>query len=259
MSAATLTVLILALLAMVAGAELLVRGAAGLARRLGLSSLFVGMTVVGFGTSAPELASSLAAAARGQDGIALGNVVGSNLFNVLVVLGAASLARPIAARLALLRTELRIALLASLAPYLALAGGGVIGRGAGVLLLAGLGLSLWRGLRAGRAEAAAAGPVELPRGPRAVALELLFAAAGLALLVGGAVPFVGAAAELARVAGLSELAIGLTVVAVGSSMPVLGATVGAARLGESERALGNVIGPHSCELFGHPGGSWAPP
>lgn len=247
---ATLPILFASLLAMVAGAELLVRGAAGLARRLGLSTLFIGMAVVGFGTSAPELASSLAAAARGQDGIAVGNVVGSNLFNVLVVLGAAALARPILARLASLRWELTAALAAGVAPYLALANGGVLGRGAGALLLAGLAASLWQGFRAGQRPGALDCPVELPRGPRQLALEALFAGGGLVLLVGGAGPFVGAAADLARAAGMSELTIGLTVVAAGTSMPELLASVVAARRGESDLALGNVLGSNVFNLFG---------
>lgn len=244
-----LLALLASLAAMVAGAELLVRGASGLARRLGLSSLFVGMVVVGFGTSTPELASSLTAAANGQAGIAVGNVVGSNLFNLLVVLGAAAAVRPIAARFASLRGEIALVLAASCAPYLALAGGGSLGRGAGLLLLALLAVHLARGLRAGR-RSAGEEAVELPRGPRALAAEAAFVLGGLLLLVGGSGPFVGAAAELARAAGMSELTVGLTVVAAGTSAPELLASVAAARRGETDLALGNVLGSNLFNLLG---------
>lgn len=244
------------------GAELLVRHATRLALRTGLSPLFVGITIVGFGTSTPELSASLAATLRGSTDIAVGNVVGSNIFNVALILGISALIRPIAVSLRAVRLDLAVAILASVAPLAALLTGREVTRTLGILfllLLAGHLVLSWRVARqASRqdqqtiAEELAAAIPTRPRAGngRAMAIDVLSMIVGLALLVVGARVLLDAAVSLARGAGVSELAIGLTIVAAGTSMPEMVTSLVAAVRKNADIAVGNVIGSNIFNVFG---------
>ncbi len=231
------------------GAEWLVRGAARLARSLGISALIVGLTVVAFGTSAPELLVSLLAAFREQPGVAVGNVVGSNIANIALILGISALICPMRAESKLILREMPIMVAASLA--LALFGyDGAFSRGEGVVLLAGLMAYLW--LMVAVSKRASSRVVaeftefqererQAPHGESRltdVGLVLI----GLAVLAGGAHLLVTAAVYFARALGVSDLMIGLTVVAIGTSLPELATSVVAAWRREADIALGNIVG-----------------
>ena len=233
------------LAALFLGGEALVRGAVDIARRLALPPLLIGLTVVGFGTSTPELLVSLEAALRGSPDIAVGNVVGSNIANVLLILGLAALVRPIPIRDGGLRRDALAMVAASLAlaPAFAL---GVLGRGAGAALLAGLAAYLVIAWRSSPAEP------EIPGAPRPAPLwrALLIAAAGLVGLMLGARLLVAGATAIARDLGIGEAFIGLTIVAVGTSLPELAASLVAALRRQSEIALGNVLGSNVFNALG---------
>ncbi len=242
------------LLALVGGLALLmvaatalVRGAASLALRLGLSPLVVGLTVVAFGTSAPELVVSVQAALAGAGGIAVGNVVGSNIANVGLILALAVLVRPIATDPSVLRRDLPV-LLATTVVVSALLFDGRLGALEGAVLVAALlGYLAWS-VRQARHDAAQADlPVSEP-GP--VWRDVAFVAGGLGGLVVGADLFVGGAVALAEGAGVSNAVIGLTVVAVGTSLPELATSVVASARGEGELAVGNVVGSNVFNLLG---------
>jgi cation:H+ antiporter len=228
------------LVLLIAGGELLVRGASALALRLGMTPLVVGLTVVAFGTSSPELAVSVGAAWTGNADVALGNVVGSNIFNVLFILGAAALVTPLVVSRQLVIWDAPI-MVGVCAMLLLLALDGQVGRGDGVLLVAGLaaytGFALWLSRReapsADEGGAATAGPWW-----RSVAFIVI----GLGLLVVGAGWLVDAAVALARALGLSELVIGLTIVAAGTSLPEVVTSIVAALRGQRDIAVGNVVG-----------------
>ena len=235
------------LVLLVVAATVLVRGAAALALRLGLSPVVVGLTVVAFGTSAPELVVSVQAALAGAGGIAVGNVVGSNVANVGLVLGAAVLVRPFATDPAVLRRDLPV-LFAVTALAAALLWDRQMGRGEGAVLAAGLVAYLAWSVRAARAEPEALEVDLAPAGP--AWRDALFVVAGLAGLVLGADLFVGAATGLAEAAGVSNAVIGLTVVAVGTSLPEFSTTIVAALRGEAGIAVGNVVGSNLFNLLG---------
>lgn len=244
----------LALLAI--GGEVVVRGAVGVARRLGVSELLIGLTLVGFGTSTPELLTSISAALRGSDGVAVGNVVGSNIANILLIAALAAIARPIAVtRAAVFRDGMTmIAVSLALAAYVAWFP--VIGRWAGAALLVLLTLyvlATWL-IEAGTQKPSAEmhraeGHAHDPPAPGMFA-SLVFAVGGIALLIFGADFLVKGAVELARSAGLSETIIGLTIVAVGTSLPELVATLAAAVKGRSDVAFGNVVGSNIYNVLG---------
>jgi cation:H+ antiporter len=239
-----------ALLVLTVGAEILVRGATSLALRLRLSPLFVGLTVVAFGTSSPELAASLAASAQGSSDIAVGNVVGSNLFNVAAILGVAALIQPIRVPLEGIRRDVYIAIAVAALPWLALFTGGIVPRWLGAAFVAGLVAYVYAALRIGRRDGAAMAAViaEAESGTASVTassrviVDLVLVLGGLVLLVVGSRAFTGAAIDLARGIGISELVIGLTIVAAGTSMPELLTSVVAALRGHSDIAVGNVLG-----------------
>lgn len=269
----TILAFLLGLLALVAGAELLVRGASRLADALGLSPLVIGVTVVSFGTSAPEAAVSIGAALDGRGELALGNVVGSNIVNVLIILGISAAIVPLAVHRQLIRQEVPV-MIGACVLFAAQAFDGRIGRADGLLLallLVGYTAFLVRGARAdaaaaGETSAAPAGETsgghssEPARGQaagrtraaalREAAIQIGFVIAGLVLLVGGAQALVGAATSFARALGVSELVIGLTIVAVGTSLPELAASVAAALRGHGDLAVGNVVGSNVFNLLG---------
>jgi cation:H+ antiporter len=226
-----------------------VRGATGLARALGVSALTVGLTVVAFGTSSPELALDLTAVLRGSGDLAFGNLVGANIANIGLVLAAAALVRPLKVHMRLLRRDVPIVITASLFVWL-LASDGRIGRADALVLLGCFGGYLLYSLAEARREAASVraefAAAEPASGRLAGSLLLL---GGLAGLTAGAQLMVYAAVELARGFGVSELAIGLTIVAIGTTMPELAAGVAAARRNQPDIAVGNVIGSIAFNLL----------
>lgn len=249
-----MTLLLVAGLALlVLGAEALVRGSAALARRLGVGPLVVGLTIVAFGTSSPELVVSTRAALVGAGDIALGNVLGSNIANILLILGAAALIRPIRIQTQLVRIDIPIMIAVSLAPFLLLADGRV-SRAEGLLLLGGIVAYTVLSIALARSERdpAVRHVIEqgLPAWPRRPLEQLLAIAAGLALLALGADLFVRGAVRMAGALGVSEALIGLTVVAVGTSLPELATSMVAAVRGEGDIAVGNVVGSNLFNLLG---------
>ncbi len=239
--------IVLGLVLLFAGAELLVRGSVSVARRLGISPLMIGLTLVGFGTSTPELVTSLEAAFRGSLGIAVGNVVGSNIANILLILGVAALISPIVCDPQAFRRDASVVLgSAVLLAICAIPGviGPAIGSGFLALLLAYVGLTYMHERRAGDAsarlhetEAALADP-----SPYSLPAGLLFAIGGIAMTLGGAYLLVDGAIALAAAAGVSDTVIGLTVIAVGTSLPELSTSVVAAFRRQGDIALGNILG-----------------
>ena len=224
------------------GGNFLVAGAEGVARRLGLSPFVIGLTVVGFGTSVPELAVSVLAALDHRPGIAIGNVVGSNIANILLILGLTALVAPIAVP-AGVRRDLGWMLAAALL-CLPIFAGGIVGRAEGAGLCAVLAVYLWTTLRRDGGDDAPA-PDDAPIGR-----ALLMLAAGLIAVVAGAQALVSGASELARALGVDEATIGLTVVAVGTSLPELATSMVAAWKGRRDIALGNVIGSNIFNVLG---------
>ncbi|MDB4951340.1 MAG: K+-dependent Na+/Ca+ exchanger related-protein [Gemmatimonadetes bacterium] len=242
------------------GAGWLVRGAARLARSFGVSPLVVGLTVVAFGTSAPELVVSTVAAGRGNGALALGNVVGSNVLNIALILGAAAVVRPLAVRMALVFRESPMLAAAALAlPVLGL--DGTISRVDAAILLTVFAGYLAFVVRSARLESAAVGeefrefqaeeaierraePRDSSRLPN-VGWTLL----GIGTLLVGAQMMVDSAVFFARVLGMSDLVVGLTVVALGTSLPELATSTVAARRGEADIALGNALGSNIFNVF----------
>lgn len=239
------------LVALWLGAEWLVRGAAALAHRLGLSSLVIGLTVVAFGTSAPELAVSLRGALTGLADVAVGNVVGSNIANLGLILGLAALLRPVVAAAQLIRREVPLMIAVSLL-LVALLADGRLGRGEGVVLVLGIvAYTAWSVVAARRegAEVEQEFSAGEPGKSLSAGLAVLAVGGGLAVLVGGATVLVDGAVTLARAAGLSEAVIGLTLVAVGTSLPELATSTVAAVRGQGDIAAGNVIGSNIFNLL----------
>jgi cation:H+ antiporter len=287
LDAGTVAALVAGFVLLMVGAEALVWGASRLATTLGISSLAIGLTVVAFGTSAPELAVSVRGALTGSGDIALGNVVGSNIFNLLAILGLAALASALVVHRRVVRIDLPVLLLVTVAVW-GLAANGRIGRGEGALLVAGLvGYTVWV-YRAARREASSDRPPSAPSSqrapqpapqprpqpasrqgpghsrtqpgpqpsrPRPWPTAGVAVALGLAGLVVGAQLLVSAATDIAAAAGMSELAIGLTLVAAGTSLPELATSVAAAARGQRDIAVGNVVGSNLFNLLGVLGAS----
>jgi cation:H+ antiporter len=255
---------------LVTGGEFFVRGAVQIANRLGVSPLLIGLTLVGFGTSTPELVTSVQASLAGSPGIAVGNIVGSNIANILIILGLAALIAPIAVSSAALRRDGAI----GVAVALALAGVGLFGmldRAVGTIFLLGLVGYIayaWREERRGEPDHTAAfdkalafegvrpsgvlaSDVSAPRrGGAGIALSLAMAVGGLAVVVAGGYLLVDGAVGLARRLGVSETVIGLTIVAVGTSLPELVTSVVAAVRRHADVALGNVLGSNIYNILG---------
>ena len=223
------------------GADKFVAGASALARRLGVSPLLVGLTIVAFGTSAPELAVSLTAALQGANEIAVGNVVGSNIFNLLVVAGLSAVVCPLVMDRTLLRRDWPLSLLAAVILCAMIAPDLTISRLEGAILLAVFALTLFLQIRAalkGRNTLEAeADEVTMP--PLMIGVNIVL---GLACIIIGGQLAVNGATGIARMFGLSETLIGLTIVAIGTSLPELVTSLVAAKKGQNEIAMGNVIG-----------------
>jgi len=238
------------------GADRFVYGAAGLASNLGVSRLVIGLTIVAFGTSAPEMLVSGMAAAAGSREMGIGNAIGSNITNVTLVLGAAALVHPLSIHSRLLIREIPILFL-SMAVAWAFLWDGELSRVEGLVLLAGMfALVVWIALQGSHEErqdpdALAGGSEddEIPRSlPTRRAIGMLLV--GLLFLLVGSRVLVWGAVGIARDLGVSELVVGLTLVALGTSLPELAASVAAARHGEQDIAVGNVIGSNMFNLLG---------
>lgn len=236
----------LGLIALVVGAELLVRGASRLAVSFGVSPLVVGLTVVAFGTSAPEMAVSVDSALAGNADLALGNVVGSNICNVLLILGISALITPLLVNEQIIRQEIPIMIGAS-ALLVVMALDGNIGLMESILLFAlVIAYTVFLVMQSRRASKAVQDEFEIER-PTSTwdghwGVQLALIAIGLVMLVVGADWLVNAAVSFARVFGVSDLVIGLTVVAVGTSMPEIATSIVAAIRGQRDIAVGNVVG-----------------
>jgi cation:H+ antiporter len=226
-------------------------GAASLARRLGLSPLVIGLTVVSIGTSLPELLVSLEAALTGSGDLALGNVVGSNIGNIALILGVAALVRPIVVQAQVVRIEVPVLVAVSLA-FVGLMADGSLGRIDGALLLAGIVAYVTYTLHAAQRTGAAV-QAEFDEGvPAAHSLlaDLGMLAVGLGGLVAGAHLLVNGAVAIAETFGVGPIVIGLTVVAVGTSLPELATSVVAAYRGRGDIAVGNAVGSSIFNLLG---------
>ena len=257
----TTLVLVLGLVMVSVGAEILVRGATALAVRLGVPPLFIGLTVVGFGTSSPELAASVTATLGGAARVSIGNVLGSNIFNLAVILAVAALVSPIRVHIKELHRDLAVMTAAAFVPLAALATGGAVPGWMGAALIALLGVYVWRAAASARAarrseqfvmeqELCRAGPTVPERGATPAWLSGVLVIAGLTMLVLGSRLFVRSAVEIAGSLGVSELVIGLTIVAAGTSLPELATSVVAALRGSPDVAVGNIVGSNIFNILG---------
>ena len=250
----------------VLGANYLTEGAATLARRLGLSPLMVGLTIVAFGTSAPELVVSLTSALAGKSDIALGNVVGSNVFNVFAIAGVTALIAPLTITKSTIRKEIPLMVLASLVlcfmvfdkELSGLVGvENVISRGEGLVLLCFFSIFLSYTIAISKPNAPeqvveldeSLKAEETQRINRPIWLLIIYMLGGLIGLVYGGDLFVSAASDIAKAMGVSDAVIGLTIVAAGTSLPELATSVVAALKGEQEMAIGNVVGSNIFNIF----------
>jgi cation:H+ antiporter len=236
---------------LVLGAEWLVKGASRLAAAVGVSPLVIGLTVVAFGTSAPEVAVSVKSAWAGQPDLALGNVVGSNLFNVLFILGASASITPLAVASQLVRLDVPVMIGLSFLT-LALAADGSLGRLDGALLFAGaIGYTAFQIRQSRKESAAIRDEFAQEYGPTrsSAAANLTYVAAGLVCLVLGSRWLVAGAVALARAFEVSELVIGLTIVAAGTSLPEVATSLLAAIRGEPDIAVGNAVGSNIFNLL----------
>ena len=250
--------LVIGFLLLVKGADAFVDGASSIAKRLRIPAFVIGLTIVAFGTSAPELAVSLTAALRGSNDIAIGNVVGSNIFNTLVVLGASAAITPIAVKRGMIKKDYPLSIIAAvLLGVLSLdmiffkKSAMVIGRWDGVILLIAFAIFMYMTVREGLKERSTSSQEveEVDNKKVSVGKGIFLLILGLAGIVLGGDSTVEGAKEIARVLGLSEALIGLTIVALGTSLPELVTSVIAAKKGESDIAVGNVIGSNIFNIF----------
>lgn len=239
-------------------ANWLTDGAASLARRWGLSDMVVGLTVVAFGTSTPELSISVVSALQGNAPMAVGNVVGSNIFNILVIIGVVAIVRPIKVEPSVMVNEIGLVVISSLAllaigfsDFLGASGERIVSRSSGILLL----LFFLIFLRYTFAQAKSA-PESDPAAQKGadkkempIWRSILLVIIGLAGLVYGGDRFVAGASGIALALGMSEAVVGLTIVAAGTSLPELAASIAAAIKGNSGIAVGNVIGSNIFNIF----------
>ncbi|MEO8140077.1 MAG: calcium/sodium antiporter [Gemmatimonadota bacterium] len=255
--------IVVGLLLLAAGGELLVRGATAVARQVGVTPAVIGLTIVAIGTSLPELVVSFLAARAGQQDIAVGNIVGSNIFNILGVLGITALIAVIPVEGTAVKVEWPFMFLASCA-VVVFARDGIIDRLEGGLMLAAYVVFTVFMIRLARQAVFGAEREAFERAivgrtlwttAAAAGLSVAAIVAGLALLGGGGRLLVTGAIDLARMAGLSERVIGLTIVAVGTSTPEIAASVVAALRGRTDVAVANVIGSNIFNILGILGGT----
>jgi cation:H+ antiporter len=235
------------LVLLIGGGEALVRGASSIATRLGISPLIVGLIVVSAATSAPELAVTVGSVISGEPGLAVGNVIGSNIVNILLILGLSAIVSPLLIKRQLVRFDIPVMVGLSVL-LVAVSLDGQIGLLDGVLLLVGLVahavLSILIGRREVRdgVEGAGTAPIPTPERPLPFWLSAVLLLAGVGLLVLGSQLLVSGAVSIASALGVSSLVIGLTVVAIGTSLPELATSIIAVRRGERDMAVGNIVG-----------------
>lgn len=234
------------------GAEGLVRGSTGLALRLGITSLVIGLTVVAFGTGSPELVLSIRAAAAGNGGIALGNVVGSNISNICLVLGVAAVVRPMRVHSELIRRQLPIMIAVTLMLIVMLIDGTLSRVDGGVLVVSAVAYTVISYTMAKRGETRrveAEFDAALADDGRPVWQDTLMLSIGLAALLVGASMLLKGAVFIAEGLGVSQVVIGLTVIAIGTSLPEMATSVSSALRGEADVAFGNVIGSNVLNIL----------
>ena len=244
---------VIGLICLIAGADFLVKGASGFASMMKIPALIVGLTIVAFGTSMPELAVSLRSTLSGQAGISIGNVIGSNIFNVLFILGISAVITPLAVSLKLIQFDIPIMISASLMMFL-MSIDGSIGRGDGILLFFCIIVyTVWLYVK-GKAEPSTVIFADQPEqnsdtSGMAILLYMFHIFIGILLLFLGSKWLVSGAVFMARKMGFSELTIGLTIIAVGTSLPEVASSVMAAIKGERDIAIGNVVGSNIFNIF----------
>lgn len=248
-----ISLLILGFAALTFGAEGLVRGSASLSVRLGLTPLIIGLTVVSFGTSTPELVVSLVAALNNQADISIGNVVGSNIFNIGIILGLTALLCPVQVSLQVIKKDGPIMIAVSLMA-LFLITQGTISRPWGIALFAALvvyvAYSIWLAKKEASAEIEQEFKEGVPSQSKSLYIDLIFIAGGLLLLVAGSRLLVTSATDIARLMGISEAVIALTIIAAGTSMPELATSIVAAFRRQPDIAVGNVVGSNIFNILG---------
>lgn len=233
------------------GGEWLVRGASTAALRLGLSPLMVGMTVVAFATSTPELAVTLDSAFAGVDDVAVGNIVGSNIANLGLVLGLAALIKPIRVQARMIRSDMPWLLLATLFAVWCLMDG-FVGRAEGLLLLAGLVLFIGQNIRNAKTERVSVQEQftqEVKERVSSPGRTWLMIVAGVIALAAGGAAFVEAAVHIAEATGVSTAVVGLTIAAIGTSLPELATAIVASARGSSDICAGNIVGSNFFNLL----------
>lgn len=237
--------IVLGLAILVWSADRFVDGASAVARYAGMPPLLIGMVIVGFGTSAPEIVVSTISALEGNPGLALGNAYGSNIANIGLILGITALISPIAVHSQVLRKELPILLFVTLLS-LALLWNGMITRTDAIILLVVfvllMGWSIRQGMKSGTDSLSADQALELGDNPMSLKAALFWLVAGLLLLIVSSRILVWGAVDIAQAFGVSDLVIGLTIVAIGTSLPELASSIAAIRKNEHDLAIGNVIG-----------------
>jgi cation:H+ antiporter len=236
---------VLGLVGLFFGGEFLVRGAVGIARKLSVPPLVIGLTVVGFGTSTPELLVSVQAALAGAPAIAIGNVIGSNIANILLILGLTAIIMPVAMPIAETKRDFVVMISATLVLWAILIGG-TVWLWQGLLLIAALAGYLFASFRGQTSPSDS----DLPASTNSFLYSMLFVLAGLAALIVGAKFLVDSASEIARDFGVSEAVIGLSVVAVGTSLPELATSALAALRAQSQIAVGNILGSNIFNILG---------
>lgn len=252
----TLGFIVLGLFGLILGGELLVRGAVSAAKAFHISPMIIGLTLVGFGTSTPELVTSLQAALSGSSGIAIGNVVGSNIGNVLLILGVAAVIAPIAVNPQAIKRDGTVMLAATCLCAIVVVLG-ELGRLAGAFLVVCLAVYLvttllgeQRTKSSAAAEVYASEAEAVPGADTSLGISLALALGGLVVTIFGAKLLVSGAISAAQAIGLSETVIGLTIVAIGTSMPELVTSIIAVRKGQGDVALGNVLGSNIFNILG---------
>ena len=243
--------LILGLVLVSVGADKLVEGSSAIAKRLKVSDLVIGLTIVSFGTSSPELAVNVVSSFKGSSEISLGNIVGSNIFNILVVAGLSAIIRPITVHYSTLKKEIPLSFIAALS-VLALGNKNptILTRGDGVVLLSFFAIFLAYVFEMAQKDKSMFEEMEMEKVKNiSVLVSIVYIIGGLAGLVFGGRWIVNSATEIAKTLGVSDKLIGLTIVAAGTSIPELATSIVAAMKGNSEIALGNVIGSNIFNVF----------
>lgn len=243
--------LILGLVLVSVGADKLVEGSSAIAKRLKVSDLVIGLTIVSFGTSSPELAVNIVSSFKGSSEISLGNIVGSNIFNILVVAGLSAIIRPITVHYSTLKKEIPLSFIAALS-VLALGNKNpaILTRGDGVVLLSFFAIFLAYVFEMAQKDKSMFEEMEMEKVKNiSVLVSIVYIIGGLSGLVFGGRWIVNSATEIAKAFGVSDKLIGLTIVAAGTSIPELATSIVAAMKGNSEIALGNVIGSNIFNVF----------